>query len=95
LASTSPFFHLVADVDDPLQDVGGRLGIDRRALIALDEAGLPHDPDDLPNLRPQKLHCQGLGGAYEFDRGVVTASGRRQGDHEREHDQAVSGGTIG
>ena len=43
--------HLVADVDDPLVDVGRQLGIDRGPLVRLDEARLADDPDDLAELR--------------------------------------------
>ena len=82
--------HLVADVHDPLLDVGGQLGIDRRALVALDEAGLPDDPDDVPDRRVDHLHGRGLRDARELDLGLVAAARRRQGGQETE--AGASGG---
>ena len=49
-------FHLVADVDNPFVDVSVHLRIDRRALVALDKARLPDNPDDLPDLRLDQPH---------------------------------------
>ena len=89
------FLHLIADVHDPLLDVGGRLGIDRRALVALDEAGLPDDPDDVPDRRVDHLDARRLRGAREAGLALVAAAWHHEGGKETEEEPAAVGGTIG
>ena len=42
--------HAIADIDIPFLDIGADLGINRRPLEALDEAGLTDDAHDLAEL---------------------------------------------
>ena len=80
------FLHLVADVDDPIQDVSVHFRIDRRALVALGEAGLPDDPDDVPDLRLDQPHGRRLADAGIVGLRLVVAPRRRQGGQETEQE---------
>ena len=82
--------HLVADVHDPLLDIGVHLRIDRRALITLDEARLPDDPDDVPDLRPDQPHGRGLRDARGVGLFLLAAARRRQDGQEPGEEQPTN-----
>ncbi len=87
--------HLIANVHDPLVDIGRELRVDRRAFETLDEAWLTDDPDDLPGLRLDNPDGRGLRDARVVGLLFVPATGRREGSQQAERQEAAAGGTIG